>query len=219
MADATAVPDYGLDAPDTVHNMFSRAAWSIGFGLMMFLINRGDYPGPSLNILIALGGLGIVFLAVASVMVWSSRVAKPRLRDQLLDAAALTGDDKVLDVGCGLGLLAIGAAKRVTTGRVTGVDIWSPRDLAGPGKPRNSADLARANAKTEGVEAKVRFETCDARKLTFPDASFDAVVSCLAIHNIDDSEGRDQAVREMLRVLKPGGRLALFDIFHTASYA
>ncbi len=58
-------------------------------------------------------------------MVWSSRVAKLKLRDRLLDSLALKGDEKILDVGCGRGLLLIGAAKRLKTGKATGIDVWS----------------------------------------------------------------------------------------------
>jgi arsenite methyltransferase len=237
MADTVVVPDYGLDAPGTVHNMFSRGAWSLGIGLVMYLINRSEYPGPAFNLLASLGSMGVIFLTTGGVMVWSSRVAKLGLRDQLLNAVNPQGGEKVLDVGCGLGLLAIGAAKRLgSSGRVTGVDVWNPRDLAARGlriagevrargaklalqSTGNSAEAARENAKREGVADKVRFETGDARRLVYPEGNFDAVVSSLAIHNIDDRQGREQAVREMFRVLKPGGRLAMFDLFHAAHYA
>ena len=147
-------------------------------------------------------------------MVWSSRVAKPSLRDRLIDSLEFKGDEKVLDVGCGRGLMLIGAAKRLKTGKATGIDIWSKQDLSG-----NSADAANANAKLEGVPDRVRIENGDARKLVYPDNSYDVVMSTLAIHNISDPGERDQAIRQMWRVLKPGGRLLIFDIFHTAHYA
>ncbi len=177
-------------------------------------MNRTLSPDHALSVLLALGITGLIFLAIAVIMIWSSRVGKLSLRDRLLDQAKLRGDEKVLDVGCGRGLLLIGAAKRLTTGKATGVDVWSEEDLSG-----NSADAVRANAKAEGVADKVRVDDADARKLPFANDSFDVVLSSLAIHNMDDSDDRQQAMAEIVRVLKPGGRLALFDILHAAEYA
>jgi ubiquinone/menaquinone biosynthesis C-methylase UbiE len=231
MADAVAAgavphPDYGLDAPPIVHSMFSRGAWTFGIGLAMFLINRSEYPQPAWSLFSALGSIGLVFLAVGAFMVWSSRVAKLKLRDELIDSLALKGDEKILDVGCGRGLLLIGAAKRLsisqgggkagskTAGKATGIDIWSDQDLSG-----NSADATKQNAKLEGVSDRVRVETGDARKLVYPDANYDVVMSSLAIHNIPEREERQQAIAEMWRVLKPGGKLLIFDILKTGEYA
>ena len=59
----------------------------------------------------------------------------------------------------------------------------------------------------------------DARRLPFDDGCFDAVVSSLVVHNIPDRAGRADAVREMARMVRPGGRLALLDFRHTADYA
>jgi ubiquinone/menaquinone biosynthesis C-methylase UbiE len=56
------------------------------------------------------------------------------------------------------------------------------------------------------------------RKLPFPDASFDVATSSLAIHNIDDEKGREQALSEIWRVLKPGGTALIADLWYTASY-
>jgi SAM-dependent methyltransferase len=213
-ASETTTPDYGLDAPLLVKRMFTRAAWTAAIGIAVFLINQKDNPGPAGTLLAVFLAIAVIFAAIGAYMVWSSRTGKLQLRDKLLDSLALSGDEKVLDAGCGRGLMAIGAAKRLKSGKVTGVDVWDATVLSG-----NSADAAKANAKLEGVADKVRFETSDIRKLVYPEKSYDVVLSALAIHNIGDREGRDKTVREMLRVLKPGGRLLILDLFHVGEYA
>src|SRR6185312_2443028 len=61
--------------------------------------------------------------------------------------------------------------------------------------------------------------TSDARKLPFPDASLDVVLSSMALHNIYDAGERQTAVREIARVLAPGGRVLIVDVRHTSEYA
>src|SRR5207245_48370 len=113
-----------------VRRMFSRGAWCLGIGLLLFVINRAEYPGPATQLLSVLGSMGVAFLAVGAFMRWSSKVAKLDLRDRIIDSLALSGEEKVLDVGCGRGLLMIGAAKHLKAGRAFGVDIWNPQDLS-----------------------------------------------------------------------------------------
>jgi arsenite methyltransferase len=208
-------PDYGLDAPLLVKRMFTRAAWTIGIGVAVYLINRNDNAGPAGTLLAVFSAIGLGFLAVGGWMWWSSRTGKLALRDKLLDSLDLKGEEKILDAGCGRGLMVIGAAKRLQkTGKATGVDVWDAAVLSG-----NSSDAAKANAKMEGVADKVRFETGDIRKLVYPEKSYDVAMSAVAIHNLGDREDRIKAVREMWRVLKPGGRLLILDIFHVGEYA
>jgi arsenite methyltransferase len=218
MAEAVAAqppkPDYGLDAPVVVKRMFTRGAWFAGTGLVLFIINRSQYPAVSARLLAVLGFIGVVFWAAGAFMIWSSRVAKLELRDRLLDLIQFRGDEKVLDVGCGRGLMAIGAAKRLKSGKATGIDVWSPTDLSG-----NSADACKQNAKIEGVSDRVRIENGDARHLVYPANHYDVVMSTLAIHNLPEMADREQAVREMWRVLKPGGRVLIYDILHAGEYA
>jgi len=214
MAAELTASDYGLDAPLLVKRMFTRAGWTAAIGLVVFLMNRSDNAGPAGMLLAVFLAIAAIFAGVGGYMTWSSRTGKLRLRDTLLDSLALKGDEKLLDAGCGRGLMAIGAAKRLKTGKVTGVDVWDATVLSG-----NSSDAAKANAKLESVAEKVRFETGDIRKLVYPEKSFDVAVSALAIHNIGDREGRDKTVREMWRVLKPGGKLLILDLFHVGEYA
>jgi len=207
-------PDYGLDSPLLVRRMFGRGVWTLVIGSAVFFINRHEYPGPSGSILGVLGAIAAVFFAVGGIMVWSSRVGKLQLRDRLLARLEFEGDEKVLDFGCGRGLMLIGAAKRLKTGKATGVDVWNPEVLSG-----NSMEAAKENAKIEGVLDRVRLERFDPAKLVYPDNHYDIVMSALAIHNLGDGEDRDQAVREMYRVLKPNGRLVILDILYTGRYA
>jgi ubiquinone/menaquinone biosynthesis C-methylase UbiE len=116
-------------------------------------------------------------------------------------------------VGCGRGLLLIGAARRLKGGRAVGIDLWRSVDQSG-----NSPDVTRANAAAEGVEARITLETGDMTKMPFPDGSFDLVVSSLAIHNVPSAEGRAAACREIARVLRPGGKVVIVDLFSTGEY-
>jgi arsenite methyltransferase len=206
--------DYGIDSPALIRNWYHRAGWSVAAGLAVWFINRQEYPATAAELLAVLVALALGFAAVAKYKIWSSREGKLQLREQLLDQLALKGDEKVLDVGCGLGLMAIGAAQRLKTGKVTAIDTWNEQDLSG-----SSADAAKGNAKSAGVSDRVRFETGDPRKLVYPANNFDVVVSFASLHRLADDDERDQALTEMLRVLKPSGRLLIFDTAETGYYA
>lgn len=131
----------------------------------------------------------------------------------LLDQLKLRGDERLLDLGCGRGAVLLMAAQRLTTGRAVGVDLWKKFDQSG-----NAAEATQRNAVAEGVADRVELHTGDLTALPFEDASFDVVVSCGAIHNIKSRAGREKAISEAVRVLRPGGRLAIVDVRATPEH-
>ena len=125
---------------------------------------------------------------------WAPRVA---------DAAEIVAGERVLDVGCGTGVLAREAARRVgSSGSVTGIDV-------NPGMLSVAARLA----------PQIRWDEGLAEELPYDTGSFDAVVSQFALMFFGD---REAALREMWRVLRSGGRLAVAvwdTLEHTPQYA
>lgn len=206
-------PNYGIDAPVAVRNLFIVAALG---AISLITLRLGVWSRQDLVAVIAwpLMWAGLGSAAMASWMTYDSKFGKVREREDFLDKIAWRGDERVLDVGCGLGLFLIGAAKRLSTGRAVGIDKWQQEDLSG-----NCAEGTLDNARIEGVADKVEVHTGDARKLPFDDASFDVVLSSAALHNIYDAGGRQTAVREIARVLKPGGRVLIVDVRHLRQYA
>jgi SAM-dependent methyltransferase len=206
-------PNYGIDAPVAVRNLFIVATLGV---ISLITLRLGVWSRQDLVAVIAwpLMWAGLGSAAMASWMTYDSKIGKVREREDYLDKIAWRGDERVLDVGCGLGLFLIGAAKRLSTGRAVGIDKWQQEDLSG-----NCAEGTLDNARIEGVADKVEVHTGDARKLPFDDASFDVVLSSGALHNIYDAGGRQTAVREIARVLKSGGRVLIVDVRHLRQYA
>jgi arsenite methyltransferase len=202
---------YGIDAPGVV-----RA--HIVFGGVLAVVATAGFAWPAPNpipswLSIGAACVAALLLLYAAVMLGSSLVGKKRVRDRLVAALALSGNERVLDAGCGRGLALIGCAKALSTGKAVGIDLWAAKDLSD-----NNAEAMLANAAAEGVADRVEVETGDITRLPFADASFDAVISMTVIHNIPSRQARDEALRELVRVLKPGGRIALFDLLHASRY-
>jgi ubiquinone/menaquinone biosynthesis C-methylase UbiE len=123
-----------------------------------------------------------------------------RMRAMFADDLQLRPGERVLDVGCGPGRLAMVIAERVSpTGSVDGID---------PSAEMINRATTRANK--NGVPAN--FQVAFAQQLPFADATFDAVACTLALHHIAEDD-QQAAVAEMYRVLKPGGRLLIAE-FH-----
>jgi arsenite methyltransferase len=206
--------DYGLDAPGVFRGLLigGLAAAVAGFFLVPWAL-RG-HSGALVGFAFAIENSGIGCVIGAGAMFASSRFGKFHLRDRLLNDLNLRGDESVLDVGCGHGLLLIGAAKRLPCGRAVGIDLWSQVDQG-----NNSREATLRNAALEGVAERVQVRDGDMRKLPFADASFDAAVANFAIHNIPSREGRREAIREIVRTPRPGGKVALSDMKSVGLYA
>jgi len=137
---------------------------------------------------------------------WGSRVydvvmvrLTRRLYQRVIaDLAALRlVEGKVLDAGTGPGTLVRELARSLPGLQIYGIDL--SEDMIG---------LARAHARREQLEERVHFESGDVAHLPYPHQSFDAVVSTISMHHWFELE---QPLRELHRVLRPGGQLWIYD--------
>lgn len=120
-----------------------------------------------------------------------------RGRNTLLELAAVTAGETVLDVGCGTGTLALAMASRPDSGRVIGIDASG-----------EMIDVARKKAgKANG---DVDFQVALIEQIPFPDATFDLVTSSLMLHHLP-ADLKRAGLAEVRRVLKPGGRFVVMD--------
>lgn len=157
---------------------------------------------------VAMAALG----ATIALFLQATLAGKFAVWDRLLDELELGGQERILDLGCGRGAILMAAARRLSGGHATGVDLWHA-DQSG-----NSPDEARKNAEREGVSRTVGLATADVIRLPFPDATFDVILSNLALHDLPGA-GRQRAVEEAARVLRPGGRAVLADLGFTRGFA
>jgi ubiquinone/menaquinone biosynthesis C-methylase UbiE len=111
----------------------------------------------------------------------------------LVERAAPEAGERVLDVACGTGIVARLAAERMRSGQVAGLDI-------------NAGMLAVARSLPPGPGPEIQWHEGSVLGMPFPEGSFDLCLCQLGLQFFSD---RTAALREMRRVLRPGGRLAL----------
>jgi SAM-dependent methyltransferase len=192
---------YGVDAPPVLAALAGLSITGLTVASGCFGKNRRGRG----TIALTIGAIGSI---AATGYAYTTLYGKHVVWGHELDAVDLQGTERVLDLGCGRGAVLVAVARRlIHGGSVVGADLWT-MDQSG-----NSREATLANATAEGVADRVEVVDADMRDLPFDADEFDLVTASMAVHNIRDREGREQALREAHRVLKPGGRLLVADPF------
>ncbi len=203
--------NYGIDAPGIMINLIVFGALTVSVGAVISLILDSTIL-KYFSYLVSL--VGFIFFILGIAMFAYALKGKYRTRDLIISKIKWRGNENVLDIGTGQGLLMNGAAKHLTTGKSIGIDIWSSKDLS-----NNRISKTLENAELEGVKDKIEVRNEDATSLTFADNSFDVVLSLLCIHNIEPKANQEKACFEIARVLKPNGIALIGDYIPTTGYA
>lgn len=123
--------------------------------------------------------------------------AADRLTDLVSGRLGITDGSRLIDVGCGRGTPALRVARQ-TGAEVVGVTISGKQ-----------VEWASKSAEAEGLAGQVSFQLADAMHMPFADGSFDSAYALESIIHMD----RVTALKEIARVIKPGGRIALTDVY------
>lgn len=134
-----------------------------------------------------------LFDPVAAVFVRDGAIKR-----RVIERAAIAAGERVLDVGCGTGTLALAAAQAAPDVSVTGLDA-------------DPAILSRARRKAAAAGLGIDFDEAMSNELPYEDDSFDLVLSTLFFHHLPDDSKRKTSA-ELIRVLRPGGRLVVGDL-------
>ena len=134
------------------------------------------------------------YFAMLAEMDFTKHLGGQQSTEELVELCHIDEDSYVLDIGCGVGITPCHIAKQYGS-RVVGVDLREAM-----------VERSRERARREGVDDRAEFRVADAQDLPFDDASFDVVIceSVLAF-----LPAREQAVREFVRVTRPGGHVGI----------
>ncbi|MEU7169250.1 class I SAM-dependent methyltransferase [Streptomyces morookaense] len=201
MARRRALP-YGIDGP------WQLAALAAGAVLAALLAVVARLCAAPLVVALAPAAAAAGLAGCTVTFLHASLRGKFVVWRRLADALGLSGDETVLDLGCGSGAVMMLLGRRLPGGRAVGIDLWRQRD-----QWRSGPRVLRENAAVEGVRARTMLCTADMTALPFADCCFDLVVTSMAVHNVRPVARRRTVLAEAVRVLRPGGRLVMVDIW------
>jgi arsenite methyltransferase len=205
--------EYGYDGSFHAVSAGAQVAGVAGISAALFA-GAGVALARRNRLAAALGAASAVqVLTTTASYIYATRRGKFVVWDRILDELGLRGDETVLDLGCGRGAVLLATAKRLPRGRAIGVDLWRADQT------ENSQQATVSNAVLEGVADRIEVHTADMTALPLADESVDAIVSSLAIHNIPSHDARRKALDEAIRVLRPGARLVIADLWETNRHA
>src|SRR5262245_30847389 len=138
LTNADPQADYGYDAPYALTAFAAVGALTSAGAITAWASRRTP-------IAVALAPYGAFFLANALSFFYTTRHGKFQVWQTILDGLNLAGNERVLDMGCGRGAVLVAVARRLTTGRVTGIDLWRTRDQSG-----NAREVTLRNVAIEG---------------------------------------------------------------------
>ncbi|MBO4850758.1 MAG: bifunctional demethylmenaquinone methyltransferase/2-methoxy-6-polyprenyl-1,4-benzoquinol methylase UbiE [Prevotella sp.] len=135
---------------------------------------------------------------------WMSLDIDKRWRRVAIRQLAPYRPQEILDIATGTGDFAIQTAK-----------MLSPRHLIGADISEGMMAIGREKVSREGLSDVISFDKEDCLSLSYPDSRFDAVTAAFGIRNFADL---DRGLREMCRVLRPGGHLSIVELTHPVSF-
>jgi SAM-dependent methyltransferase len=199
--------DYSFKTPRLFQQLaLAGILFLLAYGLLFvgILLSGSTPPSRETTTLVIVISVGLMLPTLITQLV-SLRLTDTRMniRDRIAAEVTWRGDEQVLDVGTGSGISLFACAKHLTTDKGIGIDIYDVN--AGGG----TEDIFWKNADMEGVRGRVEMMPVDARKMPFEDNRFDVIISTFAMHHI---QGVETAVQEMVRTLKPGGKILIKDV-------
>ncbi len=192
-------PDYGTWVP--LRYIYISGFLGVFFLFMTFIYN------PVIVVSIIFFIITAYFAYARNMFSQEGGDIQSRIHELVLNHLNWNGNGEIIDIGCGNAPLTIKAAKRYPNAFVTGIDYWG-------GLWEYSINMCMENAKIEGVADRINFQKATASDLPFKDGYFDAAISNLVFHEVNDTKDKRDVIKEALRVVKKGGVFSFQDLFH-----